>query len=258
MPCRQVSTFNGTTGSGKTGGGGHATEAECNEACREGACCEGTSCSVKPACQCQGDEQKFRGIGTTCTVGACELCSSNGIPKSGSGVEICYCYCTANGGTVPRFINVTFSYRYETNYEACNASNQQTVTLTRRQQSIYLNSSSFGGVVQCYSYFFQNSDFEFNVGVALNDAPGESIATQFKVYGPACLPFAAPRNRITVTGGREFFLSRLTTGNGIGAGVCFSRFSGSTSSGDGAISAQGISPNLSGTFSYTLTINGFQ
>ena len=59
MPCRQVSTYNGTTGSGKTGGGGHATEADCLNACKEGACCEGTTCTVKPQCQCQ------------CTSGSC-------------------------------------------------------------------------------------------------------------------------------------------------------------------------------------------
>jgi hypothetical protein len=55
MPCRQVSTFNGTAASS----GSYRTEAECNQACREGACCEGTTCSVKPACQCQ------------CTSGSC-------------------------------------------------------------------------------------------------------------------------------------------------------------------------------------------
>jgi hypothetical protein len=110
--------------------------------------------------------------------------------------------------------------------------------------------------VQCYSYFFQNSEFELNVGVALN--PGEAIIAQFKVYGPACLPLSPPLNQVTATGGKEYFLSRLTTDSGLGTGVCFSRFAGSTSSGSATLAAQGISPNLSGTFSYTLTINGFQ
>jgi|694.fasta_scaffold00746_37 hypothetical protein len=53
MPCRQVSTFNGTTGSGQSGGGGYTTEADCLNACKEGACCEGTTCTVKPQCQCK-------------------------------------------------------------------------------------------------------------------------------------------------------------------------------------------------------------
>jgi hypothetical protein len=48
MPCRQVSTFNGTAASS----GSYRTEAECNQACKEGACCEGTTCTVKPQCQC--------------------------------------------------------------------------------------------------------------------------------------------------------------------------------------------------------------
>lgn len=80
MPCRQVSTFNGTPGSGQPGGGGFATEADCLQACKEGACCEGTTCSVKPQCQCQGAGQTFRGVGTTCT--ACNICSCADIPSS--------------------------------------------------------------------------------------------------------------------------------------------------------------------------------
>jgi hypothetical protein len=74
MPCRQVSTFNGTTGSGQPGGGGYATEADCLQACKEGACCEGTTCTVKPQCQCQGTEQVFKGVGTTCTPNPCVPC----------------------------------------------------------------------------------------------------------------------------------------------------------------------------------------
>jgi len=71
MPCRQVSTYNGLTGSGQSGGGGYTTEADCLNACREGACCEGTSCSVKPQCQCQGTGQTFKGVGTTCAGNSC-------------------------------------------------------------------------------------------------------------------------------------------------------------------------------------------
>jgi hypothetical protein len=73
MPCRQVSTYNGTTGSGQSGGGGYTTEADCLQACKEGACCEGTTCTVKPQCQCQGTGQTFKGVGTTCTPNPC-LC----------------------------------------------------------------------------------------------------------------------------------------------------------------------------------------
>lgn len=83
MPCRQVSTYNGLTGSGKAGGGGYATEVECNQACREGACCEGTTCSVKPQCQCQGAGKTFKGVGTTC---------SSYVVPSGSSVSLTFSY----------------------------------------------------------------------------------------------------------------------------------------------------------------------
>jgi len=73
MPCRQVSTFNGTPASS----GSYRTEAECNQACREGACCEGTTCSVKPQCQCQGTGKTFKGVGTVCTPNPCGF-SCNG------------------------------------------------------------------------------------------------------------------------------------------------------------------------------------
>jgi hypothetical protein len=90
MPCRQVSTYEGTTGSGKAGGGGHATEADCNQACREGACCEGTTCTVKPACQCK------------CASGSCcgpdTFTNSNGEtgPRCRNESESA---CAARGGT---------------------------------------------------------------------------------------------------------------------------------------------------------------
>jgi len=112
MPCRQVSTFNGTAGSGKTGGGGYATEADCLNACKEGACCEGTTCSVKPACQCQGTGKVFKGVGTTCTPNPCfkcaGLCNGNALPQSLSFTLAGF------GGTPPswvqdQFLNTTWS-----------------------------------------------------------------------------------------------------------------------------------------------------
>jgi hypothetical protein len=72
MPCRQVSTFNGTAASS----GSYRTEAECNQACQEGACCEGAVCTVKPQCQCQGTGQVFRGVGTVCTPNPCGCCGN--------------------------------------------------------------------------------------------------------------------------------------------------------------------------------------
>ncbi len=69
MPCYQPTNFPpGFTTTGRTG---YRNEAACNNACGEGACCEGRSCTVKPACQCQGAGQVFKGAGTTCTGGIC-------------------------------------------------------------------------------------------------------------------------------------------------------------------------------------------
>jgi hypothetical protein len=72
MPCYQSTNLpSGVTTTGRTS---YKTEAECNQACKEGACCEGTSCTVKPACQCQGTGQTFRGVGTVCTPSPCCGC----------------------------------------------------------------------------------------------------------------------------------------------------------------------------------------
>jgi len=88
MPCRQLAVYNGRAGkqrlSGQTPSGPvyvpFTTEAECNQACQEGACCEGTSCSVKAACQCQGAGKVFKGVGTACNGGTCNICSCPDIP----------------------------------------------------------------------------------------------------------------------------------------------------------------------------------
>jgi len=72
MPCRQVSTYNGTAATS----GSYRTEADCLQACQEGACCEGTTCSVKPQCQCQSAEKVFKGVGTVCSPNPCDCCKS--------------------------------------------------------------------------------------------------------------------------------------------------------------------------------------
>jgi hypothetical protein len=72
MPCYQSTNL--PSGFSTTGRTTYTTEAECNQACLEGACCEGTTCSVKPACQCQGAGQVFRGVGTTCSPNPCNPC----------------------------------------------------------------------------------------------------------------------------------------------------------------------------------------
>lgn len=98
MPCRQVSTFNGTPGSGQSGGGGFLTEADCLNACKEGACCNGTTCSVKPQCQCNAAAgEVFKGVGT--------VCSPNPCCRDSSGV---LCTSLPNGGW-PNSLSVTIS-----------------------------------------------------------------------------------------------------------------------------------------------------
>lgn len=90
MACRQVSTYNGVSGSGRQGGGGYVTEADCLNACKEGACCESNgTCSVKPQCQCQGTGQTFKGVGTACAPNICYPCGSDTRPK--------YIYATLSG-----------------------------------------------------------------------------------------------------------------------------------------------------------------
>ena len=251
MPCYQSTNF--PPGFSTTGRTGYRTEADCNQACKEGACCEGTVCTVKPQCQCQGDDKKFQGIGTVCAADTCQFCTVSGSPKTGSGVGECYCYCTANGGIVPRFVNVTFSYRLETGSPGCDLSQTQTFTLTRTPQSIYQDSpNSFGGRT-CYVYFFANGDFEFTVEAAFKRMTSsgleEAVNARFKVYGPPCPPLGLPQ--YDWMSGYEFYAPFLTVGSGLGTGICFSRLAGSTSTG-------GTGNIGNPRFNFILTINGFQ
>lgn len=68
MPCYQASNYPGGVPAGAVS---HATLEDCTEYCKEGACCEGATCSIKPQCQCQGANQVFEGVGTTCTPNPC-------------------------------------------------------------------------------------------------------------------------------------------------------------------------------------------
>lgn len=73
MPCyQQQSLPAGVTSQGRVA---YPTQADCLNACKEGACCESNgTCNVRPQCQCQGDGQVFRGIGTTCASHPCNMC----------------------------------------------------------------------------------------------------------------------------------------------------------------------------------------
>jgi hypothetical protein len=70
----------------------NAVELTCCEDEAEGACCEGTTCSVKPACQCQGAGQVFKGVGTVCTPNPCDTtckpCENNTQPSKNTVTAI--------------------------------------------------------------------------------------------------------------------------------------------------------------------------
>jgi hypothetical protein len=68
MPCYKASNYPGGVPAGTVS---HATLEDCTEYCNEGACCEGTTCSIKPQCQCQGEGQVFKGVGTVCSPNPC-------------------------------------------------------------------------------------------------------------------------------------------------------------------------------------------
>jgi hypothetical protein len=71
MPCYQSTSL--PSGVTTTGRPSYTTEADCLQACKEGACCDNVGCSVKPQCQCQGATQVFKGVGTTCSAGQCNV-----------------------------------------------------------------------------------------------------------------------------------------------------------------------------------------
>ena len=253
MPCYQSTSLpSGVTTTGRTS---YKTEAECNQACKEGACCEGTTCSVKPQCQCVGDDKKFRGVGTTCAADTCQFCTPQGVPKPNSGVGICYCYCTANGGTVPRFANVTFYYAPATNKPECNVSGSATVTLTRTQRSVYTDAGRIGDAMACYTYTFNSSDIEATL-LLLITSDRELVNVYLSKY--ACpTGLAAPNDREAWAATFTSDVPRLTSSTGLGSGLCFSRFAGASETFGPTPLAPTFS-GLTGTLTLGYTINGFQ
>lgn len=230
-------------------GATYATEAECNQACQEGACCEGTTCTVKPACQCQGAGKTFKGVGTTCT-GLCDQCL---------GVQSkCYCYCTSNGGKVPRFVNVTLLWAWATDRSDCSETITKSVTLSRMGTSLEDGFSS-GGQTVCYSWDFTGDGFYVSVTSVLAQSQ-ESLVASVKIRNTKC-------NR---PNGEEigwvFSLSsqkdKKTAQTGIGQGLCFDRHAGASESQSTVVDGWPANPpywqGLSGTVSGTITINGFQ
>jgi hypothetical protein len=110
MTCYQSTNLpGGVTTTGRTS---YTTEADCLNACKEGACCEGASCKVKPQCQCQGTGQTFKGVGTTCSEGLCNLCNPDGSPKPPYLVQWCWCFCGEGLAAYPQFMNLSLNIDY--------------------------------------------------------------------------------------------------------------------------------------------------
>jgi hypothetical protein len=253
MPCYQSTNLpGGVTTTGRTS---YKTEAECNQACKEGACCEGTTCTVKPQCQCVSATQKFIGIGTTCASDTCQFCTANGYPKTGSGVSRCYCYCTANGGTIPQFVNVTINWSFSSTrtpygsrtpepVPSCTRSGAITATLTRQSTSLYAG---------CPWYALITQDYRIEAFFGLSADGGAEVG---RVLG-----FIKVCPEITTGAGvNETFLDGLTSSTGLGTGMCFSRFAGLSQS-NASPAGQNVCdllPGWSCSSTSQVTINGFQ
>jgi hypothetical protein len=265
MPCYQSTNL--PSGFSTTGRTTYPTEAECNQACREGACCEGTSCSVKAQCQCQGEGKTFKGVGTTCASqnGACcedtaggpscsikNSCECVGVGKSFKGIGTtcsgscnqclgfasnCFCYCTSQGGKVPRFINVRVQITATGPAgSGCDLSVDQNVTLTFSSAN-YQDGISNGGTVFCYSWQFTSPSLTVTAFSALNSQGKEvmTINTNF--------PLCSLSGNWGAT--LQSFVDRTTDSSGL----CYRRHVGATYS---------STEPTTGRASLTITILGFQ
>ena len=262
MPCYQQPPFAGATPAGGTSSS-YTTEADCLNACKEGACCEGTTCSVKPQCQCQGDGKKFQGIGTVCAADTCQFCTVNGFPKTGSGVSKCYCYCTVNGGTIPEFVNITIDWSWASTFTpfgsttpqpvpSCTRSGTITATLTRQNVSNYIG---------CPWYALVTADYQLEAFFGLSLEGGSEVGNVLgNITVCSNTGFGAPLDKIIMGAGlNETYLNALTRDTGLGAGMCFSRFTGlSQSNSSGGQNTCGLLPGWSCSSTSQVTINGFQ
>jgi hypothetical protein len=261
MPCYQPTNFPpGFTATGRTP---YRTEAACNQACQEGACCEGTTCTVKPQCQCQGTGKTFKGVGTVCAADTCQFCTANGFPKTGSGVSRCYCYCTVNGGTIPQFVNVTIDWSFSSTripygssmpepVPSCTRSGTITATLTRQSTSPYIG---------CPSYLLVTPEYRIEALFSLALGGGSEVGYVLGFINVCSdTGFGPPFDKIVMGAGlNETFLNALTPGTGLGTGVCFSRFTGSSQSNSSG--GQNVCDALPGwrcSSTSQVTINGFQ
>lgn len=245
MPCYQPSSLpSGVTTTGRTG---YATEAECLAACQEGACCEGTTCSVTPQCQCQGTGQVFKGVGTVCTPNPCLLCKPDGLPIDGTKPLYCYCYCTAQGGAVPRFINVSVRFVVSGAQNAqCNFDSTYNVTLTRTSDSIF-DGVTQSGSIYCPSWAFSSEGINVTATAVLNGPQNLEVLTLFAASPPFCNTSTPLFGLPFTTWGFSINSSKPKTNDS--SGLCYIRHIGAT----GTETDPG-----SGVITGTITVLGFQ
>jgi hypothetical protein len=201
-------------------------------ASQNGACCEdtsgGPSCSIKNSCECVGVGKSFKGIGTTCT-GSCSQCLG--------GASNCFCYCTSQGGKVPRFINARVQFTATGPAgSGCDLTVDQNVTLTFASSS-YVDGPSGGSSLNCYYWLFTSPSLTVTANSILNSQGKEVIlmtATQ-----KFCNTIGSWGDTL------QSFVDRTTDSSGL----CYRRHVGATYS---------STEPTSGLASLTITILGFQ
>lgn len=269
MTCRKVAEYNGRAGKqrlvGQTPSGPvfapYRTEAECLQACRDGACCEGTTCSVKPQCQCQGDDKKFQGIGTVCAADTCQFCFVNGFPKPGSGVSRCYCYCRVNGGTIPQFVNVTINWSFSATRIPYGSTTPEPVPSCTRSGTITATLARQGAFPNgCPTFLLVTPDYRIEAFFVLSLEGGSEVG-YVSGFINVCsgTGFGPPLDKIGMGAGiNETYLDVLTPDTGLGTGMCFSRFTGLSQSGASSQNTCDALPGWSCSSTSQVTINGFQ
>jgi hypothetical protein len=231
-------------------------------ACCGGACCDGNICSITKSVECQGAGQVFKGVGTTCAADTCQFCTANGFPKTGSGVSRCYCYCTVNGGTIPQFINITIDWSFSSTVTpygsttpqpnpSCTRSGSITATLTQQNPGPYTG---------CPWYELRTADYWLQASFGLSLEGGSEVGRVLGFINVCETGFGPPFDKIVMGAElNETYLSVLTSGTGLGTGMCFSRFTGlSQSNSSGGRNVCDALPGWRCSSSSQVTINGFQ
>jgi len=170
----------------------------------------------------------FKGVGTKCT-GSCDQCLG---PASS-----CFCYCTSQGGKVPRFINARVQITATGPAgRGCDLSVDQNVTLTFSSSS-YRDGVSNGSTVFCYDWKFTSPSLNVTASSALN-AQGKEVMLVNANF-PLCAFLGSWGDTL------QSFIDKTTDSSGL----CYRRHIGATYS--------STEPST-GLVSLTITILGMQ